>query len=101
MSKINAEINLTTTKEVVKPVIKELKYIGSIIPQNGHKVWEMDVETLVIKEAIFQPIDYDYTRLMIPKIKAKRKIIVTPNCIYCTALNEKNAKKVFKRNYPY
>lgn len=79
-----------TELHAIKPVKKELKHIGTLVPQRGHFVWELNLQTKRIQKAEFQKVDAEFTSQ-----KVHKSIIVNPDCIYCTALNHKSADRKF------
>jgi hypothetical protein len=78
--------------EVVKeiPVEKKMVFVGSIIPGDGHKIWEWDSNTNVISLAEFEA----HVTL---GGGSKSRVITKDGCLYCSALNRKNAEKQFRR----
>ena len=76
---------------------QEIEYVlkGTIKPQTGHFVWELNEETGEIKKAEYKcdTIGYSYS------IKVQNeKLVVNPNCVYIPALNAANAKKKYLKN---
>jgi hypothetical protein len=87
--KVNEEI------QVVKPIKKELKLLGTIKPQKGHKCFEYNLKTNEVSEATYT--ESEITILSSSMFAPKRKINVKEDCIYITALNKENAwKKINK-----
>lgn len=79
------EISIKQKKQVEK------KLIGDIIPYNGHKIWKINKETLEIEEA-----KYLNTAFYIDK-ENKKEILVADGFEYVSALNKKNALKLFTK----
>ena len=79
------EVSIKQKKQVEK------KFIGDIIPHNGHKVWKINKETLEIEEA-----KYLNTAFYVGK-ENKKEILVTDGFEYVSALNKKNALKLFTK----
>lgn len=76
---------------------KKLTYLGSLLPHNGHRCFEYNTKTGEIKEAVYAKQDIQYPTST-AKAGIKRRVIVNADCIYITALNQKNAlKKVNQR----
>ena len=79
----------------------EYKLIGILKPHKGHTCYEMNLATKTIKPAVFEEVNTSYplnapnARFKNPKAVVKKKLIIQPDCIYCTALNTKNALKRF------
>lgn len=85
-SKINEDI------QVVKPIKKELKLLGSLKPQKGHKCFEINLNTNEISEATY--VESEIVVLTSnADYKINRKVNVKQDCIYITALNKENAIK--------
>ncbi len=61
----------------------------SFLPGDGHKIWELNKTTLEMCEA-------DY----VEKSDGTKAVAYNNECVYCTALNEKNAIKQFSNMVP-
>lgn len=70
----------------------EHQLLGKVRPRNGHKVFEINIETLEVNEAKFSPV----TALVFGVVKNK-EIIIKKNHVYISALNKKNALKKFSK----
>lgn len=86
--------------------VRPNKYVASMNPHPGHRIWEFDLATGEIAEA-----KIDATNVQIlnkPAVPAghvkiigtgstvlHKKVTKRPNCLYCSALNKKNALKKF------
>jgi hypothetical protein len=81
----NIEVSVKQKKEV------EITYTNSLIPYSGHKIWEINKETLEVKEAKFHNKDFYLGSAN------KKEIIKKPNCEYVSALNKENALKKYKK----
>ena len=79
------------------PVKRELKYIGTLTPHKGHKCYEYEIETGVIREAEFEEVAVNYADAAKGVMSVRKKLIVKDGCIYATALNVKNAIKHFDK----
>lgn len=79
------EVTIKQKKQVEK------KLIGDIMPHNGHKIWKINKETLEIEEA-----KYLNTAFYVGK-ENKKEILVTDGFEYVSALNKKNALKLFAK----
>ena len=79
------EVSVKQKKQVEK------KLIGDIMPHNGHKIWKINKETLEIEEA-----EYLNTDFFIGK-ENKKEILVVDGFEYVSALNKKNALKLFTK----
>lgn len=77
------------------PNKREEKYIATLHPQKGHSCFEMNLVTKEIKLAEFENVVVNYLDAANGNHTKKSKIIVKKNCLYVTALNEKNATKKF------
>jgi predicted nuclease with TOPRIM domain len=79
------EISIKQKKQIEK------KLVGDIIPHNGHKIWKINKETLEIEEA-----KYLNTAFFIGE-ENKKEILVIDGFEYVSALNKKNALKLFAK----
>lgn len=77
---------------------KEIKHLGSIIPNKGHTVFELKMQTGEIFVAEFMAEGAtDFIAAKEGRLVRQRKILVKPGHIYVAALNKKNAAKHFLR----
>ena len=92
--KIENDIDLIALpkQEIQDKINKELKYIGSILHQSGHTLFEINLNTGIIKEAV---ITREVSVGIDGKPIFKRKVNINKECYYLEALNVKNAKKKF------
>ena len=81
------------SEEIVIPIKKETKLLGTIKPHRGHKCFEINTLTGEVTDAAYT--EESITIMTSSKYTPKRKINVKENCIYITALNKKNAIKRF------
>ena len=78
------------------------KLVDRQIKINGLKMWKMNVQTRKVEEIIFPK-----GMVILPEIKdgrpgeIERKVFVEPMCIYCQALNYKNAVRKFNKMFNY
>jgi len=95
------EIKQTTPDKLevsaVKPVKKELKFLGSLKPKPGHTCFQLNLQTGEITVAEFQSAEAHYAKIAQGDKSVRKKLIVKENCLYVTALNKKNSIKHFKR----
>lgn len=91
---------------VEKEQKKELKYVGSITPHKGHKLWAINVKTMEVEEAKYtgeELLDLsghfdDYaSRRGGPVSSVKRKVKFEKDMIYISALNKRNALDRYKK----
>lgn len=86
--------------------VNENKYVASIRPHNGHSVFEFDLSTGAIELAKIESVTNElnmeatvpkgYTKVISQgKTTVHKKVVQRPNCLYCSALNLKNALKRF------
>ena len=88
--------------ELVSPVQqkKKFQHLGNTPIHKGHKIWEINVETLEVKLAEIK----DHQVLTPQKTFINRKALITkPGCIYAPAINkyvalEKAKKQIAKNN---
>ena len=71
---------------------KEKVLVGKIIPNKGHKIWEINEETLEVKEAQFEKKTF-----IIGKNHNNPEIIIRDGYAYVSALNINNALKKYKK----
>lgn len=90
-NQIKQKVEVVETVKDEKPT--ELKYVGTLKPKKGHRVFEINTLTLMIREAVYEE-ESDLV-LISNKIKKgkKKKLITDKDCIYISALNTKNAVK--------
>ncbi len=91
-------IKLTDTTEVVAPINKEHKYIGSIPYKPGMQYWQLNTNTFELKK--LDITSAVHLKLLNPK-KAdaktqetkEHKTIVSDESVIIVSLNEKNAQR--------
>jgi hypothetical protein len=91
-------------QEIQAPMQHESRkeYIGSFHPHNGQKVWQMCKATGEITEA-----EYNDTAVILNGVQVLspytvvNKIIIKPGCLYCVAINKKNAFKQFVKQLQF
>lgn len=88
-------INNDSEVKAVVPAKTKHKLIGSIKPYPGHTCYQFNLETRKVTSAVFESVDMSYPIQDNRKPHVRKKLIIQPNCIYCTALNTKNAIKRF------
>jgi hypothetical protein len=98
------EINQQTQDKIqnIKQVSIEKKtvHIGTLKPKKGHKMFEVNMKLKTIKEATFDnPPAIKFTDAQIGVKSVKKKITITPDCVYISALNKKNVQKILKRDF--
>ena len=79
-------------QEIQAKISKEQKYIGSIRHRPGHTLFEVNLKTGQIKEAV---LDRRVSVGLDGKESYQTKVQVNKGCYYLEALNIKNAKKRF------
>lgn len=98
---MNLENQIKQKAEVVETVNDEkpaeLKYVGTLKPKRGHRVYEINISTLEINEATYdEKTDFVLGNGKMKNSKRK-KLIMNKDCVYVSALNAKNAiKKINK-----
>lgn len=73
--------------------------IGQYRPHPGHKMYEYNRTTGALELAKLERVDLNYTEVINGSTAAKYKVVVSKNCIYIPALNEKNAKRKLAKKY--
>ena len=76
---------------------QEIEYVleGTIKPQTGHFVWELNEETGEVKKAEYKRDTISFNAFT---KQEPEKLVVNPDCIYIPALNIENAKKKYLKN---
>jgi hypothetical protein len=83
-------------KEISKPITKENKLLNTLYPQQGHKCFEINLLTNECNEATFLESVVNITSIS-GEHYVNKKILVKENCVYITALNQKNAIKKYEK----
>lgn len=67
--------------------------------QKGHRLYEINMQTGDVKEAEFESVDMELSKLSenVSSQAVRKKVITKHNCIYISALNIKNAAKKFAK----
>lgn len=79
------EISVQQKKQIEK------KLIGDIVPNNGHKIWKINEETMEVEEAKY------LNDAFIIGTENKKEILITNGFFYVSALNKKNALKLYRK----
>lgn len=79
------EISIQQKKQVEK------KFINDIVPHNGHKIWKINEDTLEVEEAKFSNVTF------VLNSENKKEIIIQNGFSYVSALNKKNALKLYNQ----
>lgn len=87
--KIKDDINIEIS--VKKKQQKEKEFIGTIIPHEGHTIFQINNETLEIEEAKFSNTTFVFGG------ENKKEILIMKGCTYVSALNKKNALKKYNK----
>ena len=98
---MSIEQNLKEKTEVVEIAEEEkateLKYVGTLKPKRNHRVYEINITTLSIKEAEFET-QSDFVMKNGKIVDGmKKKIVVNDGCVYVSAMNAENAIKKFNK----
>lgn len=83
--KHKTEVSVKQKKQV------EHELIGKIIPHEGHKIWQINKQTLEIEEAKYSNATY------VLGGENKKEIITKDGYAYVSALNKKNALKKYNQ----
>jgi hypothetical protein len=81
-------------QEVVIPVKSEMKLLGKIRPNKGHKVFKINTTTNEISEAEYF---YDAVSMFSSSYERKKKLSMEEGFAYISALNKQNAIKKYKK----
>lgn len=79
------EVNVKQQKQV------EHQLVGRITPHKGHRLFEINVETLSIKLAEYSNTTYQAFT------EDKHEVIIKKGHVYVSALNKRNALKQYKK----
>lgn len=85
MNDTNIEVSVKKKKQI------EHQFIENIALNEGHRIWQINKETLEIEEANFTKTTYQMFG------ENKKEIIVKDGFVYVAALNKKNALKKYKK----
>ena len=95
--KVEPHLTLDTKERIELNVKKkqEIEYVlqGSVKPQPGHFVWEVNEVTGEIKKAQFKRNTAVYGAEL-----PTEELVVKSDCIYIPALNAENAKRKYLKN---
>ena len=78
------EVSIKREKQI------EREFVNTIIPFDGHFLWEINKETLEINKAKFSNQNYQFGG------ENKKEVEIKDGYTYVAALNKKNALKNFK-----
>jgi hypothetical protein len=93
----NIGVNSAAKVEMNVKKQQEIEYVleGTIKPQKGHFVWELNEETGAINKAQYKQDTVAYNPMA---EKPTERLIINPDCIYIPALNKANAKAKYLKN---
>lgn len=88
--------NNATELSIKKQVKVEPDYLleGQILPKKGQLVYEIDTNTLEVREAEYERATVAIFGAEIPP----RKLIIKPGCIYIPAINKSNALRKYQKD---
>jgi len=77
----------------------KLVYQGTIVPHRNHTLFEINPDTLEIKEAEYKRKDYIFNPNWKKgdKVNTHGDVIMQPGMAYVSAMNKENALKKFKK----
>jgi len=81
----NIEVSVKQKKQV------EHQLVGNITPNEGHKIWQINNETLEVSEAKFTNTTYQMFS------ENKKEVLIKDGFSYVAALNKKNALKKYHK----
>ena len=85
-----------TELQIQKKQQIERELIGKIIPHRGHKVWEINIETEEIQEAMYLRKDWNFV-VSINSADNNQEVLYREGYAYVSALNKKNAMKKYRQ----
>jgi hypothetical protein len=80
--------------EVMENKGPENKFLGSVSPSKGHRIYQLDTETGEISEA---HVEGKIIELPDGRKEIRKQIFVRDKFLYVSALNKRNAVKRFAR----
>jgi len=89
------------TEEVRQVKVDSQKHVGTIIPHEGHSVFEFNKVNFQLRKAEMENVStYTLTRTKGAHTQTMRKRVkVNENCFYVSCLNIKNAIKAINKKY--
>ena len=94
--------NFKDKTEIKKQKQEESKRVfqGSIMPKKGHTLFEICLKRKTIKKAEFDSKEVvNWKDAVNGLISTKKEITKKEGCIYISALNEKNVRKILERDF--
>lgn len=91
MKELEGNLKTKTELSIKKQQQIEREFIGRIIPYPNHKIWEINKETLEIKEAMFIDKPFIFGQKSIHNLE----VLYREGYAYVGALNKKTAMKHF------
>ena len=92
--KDNIEEVKQTKAEIQKILVAKRKVV------KGHKMFEVNLPSKTILEPIYdKKPNISYQDAIQGNISVKRELTIKNECLYISALNEKNVIKILKRDY--
>lgn len=80
-----------------KEVKRTKQHVGSLLPGDGHKVFEFNKSTCELQEVSPEQKDVDYVAAKKGLLAGAKRVDAKENCFYFSSLNMKNAvKKIIK-----
>lgn len=93
---LTLEQPIRTEKQVEQQQVKKLEFLGSVKPQAGYTLFELNLDTRKIQPAAFESQTVELSAATRQAdYKTRKKLIVKDNCLYASALNIRNAEKKF------
>jgi hypothetical protein len=93
------ELKQITTEsiELTTPDSRQVKYLGRIKRGDGHTIWEYNIAQDKIVKAQYKSSNIEILVNKEVEFDINRNIYVKPNCLYCSALNHRNAQRQFDK----
>ncbi len=70
---------------------------ATINPYRGHSLFQFDLKNKTITVAEFEEQNIEFLKLDKAWSGVTKKVIIKPDCIYISALNQRNAEKKFMK----
>ncbi len=96
--KLDQHIPVKDKVEIVGQAEKKYEVKKATInPYPGHILYEFDLKNKKINVAEFEEQNIEFLKLDKRWAGVTKKVIIKPDCIYISALNQKNAEKEYDK----
>lgn len=78
--------------------VKKNNFLGTLIPENGHTLYEFDKTNFELRKATFKQKNAVFKFIQDAGPDLRKEVVIKENCFYVSSLNVKNAvKKIHKQ----